>query len=74
LFSASLIAEVAPRLWQRSPEEATRRLEELRVLTRGALAEMRALLLELRPGALLDTPFGQLVRQLADATTSRARL
>ena len=74
LFSASLIAEVAPRLWQRSPEEATRRLEELRVLTRGALAEMRALLLELRPGALLDTPLSQLLRQLADATTSRARL
>jgi signal transduction histidine kinase len=74
LFSASLIAEVAPRLWQRDPDEASRRLEELRVLTRGALAEMRALLLELRPGALVETPIGQLVRQLSDAMTSRARL
>lgn len=74
LFSASLIAEVAPRLWQRSPEEASRRLEELRVLTRGALAEMRALLLELRPGALVETPISQLVRQLVVATTGRAQL
>jgi len=74
LFSASLIAEVAPRLWQRDPDEASRRLEELRVLTRGALAEMRALLLELRPGALVETPIGLLVRQLSDAMTGRARL
>jgi GAF domain-containing protein len=74
LFSASLIAEVTPRLWERSPAEGRRRLEELRVLTRGALAEMRALLLELRPGALVETPIGQLLRQLADATSSRARL
>jgi GAF domain-containing protein len=74
LFSASLIAEVAPRLWQRNPEEAMRRLEELRMLTRGALAEMRALLLELRPGALVEAPIGQLLRQLSDATSTRARL
>jgi signal transduction histidine kinase/putative methionine-R-sulfoxide reductase with GAF domain len=74
LFSASLIAEVAPRLWQRNPDEALRRLDELRMLTRGALAEMRALLLELRPGALVETPIGQLLRQLTDSTSTRARL
>ncbi|MBC8449200.1 MAG: GAF domain-containing protein, partial [Chloroflexi bacterium] len=54
LFSASLIAEVLPRIWERNPEEGRRRLEELRQLTRGALAEMRTLLLELRPSALVD--------------------
>ncbi|MCK4450594.1 MAG: PAS domain S-box protein, partial [Anaerolineae bacterium] len=54
LFSASLIAEVLPRLWERDPDEGWRRLEELRQLTRGALAEMRTLLLELRPSALVD--------------------
>ena len=37
-----------PRIWDRNPEEGHRRLEELRQLTRGALAEMRTLLLELR--------------------------
>src|SRR6185503_18470139 len=45
LFSATLTAEVLPRLWRESPDEAEEQLEELRQLTRGALAEMRALLL-----------------------------
>jgi GAF domain-containing protein len=74
LFSASLIAEVVPRLWERNPEEGRVRLEELRRLTRGALAEMRTLLLELRPAALVETPLGQLLRQLAEATASRTNL
>jgi signal transduction histidine kinase len=74
LFSASLIAEVVPRLWERDPEQAGQRLEELRRLTRGALAEMRTLLLELRPAALIETPFGQLLRQLAEAAASRTTL
>jgi GAF domain-containing protein len=74
LFSASLIAEVVPRLWDRDPAQARQRLEELRWLTRGALAEMRTLLLELRPAALVETPFTQLLRQLAEATASRTNV
>jgi len=74
LFSASLIAEVLPRIWERNPEEGQRRLEELRQLTRGALAEMRTLLLELRPAALTETNLGDLLRQLAEAITGRARV
>ena len=42
-------------------------LDELRRLSRGALAEMRTLLLELRPAALADTSLGDLLRQLAEA-------
>jgi signal transduction histidine kinase len=74
LFSASLIADVLPRLWERQPAEGRRRLEELRQLTRGALAEMRALLLELRPAALIEASLADLLRQLADAMTGRARI
>jgi nitrate/nitrite-specific signal transduction histidine kinase len=74
LFSASLIAEVLPRIWESKPEEARRRLEELRQLTRGALAEMRTLLFELRPAALVETPLGDLLRQLGEAVTGRARI
>ncbi len=74
LFSASLIAEVLPRLWDRKPEEGRRRLEELRQLTRGALAEMRTLLLELRPAALTEAPIDDLLRQLVEAFTGRTRL
>jgi len=74
LFSASLIAEVVPRLWERNHGEGERRLAELRQLTRGALAEMRTLLLELRPEALTDVPLGDLLRQLGDAFTGRSRI
>ncbi|MCJ7626352.1 MAG: PAS domain S-box protein, partial [Anaerolineaceae bacterium] len=44
LFSAGLIAEVLPRLWERDPDGARQSLEDLRRLTHGALAEMRELL------------------------------
>ncbi|MCP4517736.1 MAG: PAS domain S-box protein, partial [Delftia sp.] len=74
LFSASLIADVLPQIWERNPDEGQRRLEEIRQLTRGALAEMRALLLELRPTALAEADLGDLLRQLAEATTGRARV
>jgi len=32
LFSTSLIAEVLPRMWERHPDEARKRLEEIRQL------------------------------------------
>lgn len=44
LFSASLIADVLPVLLEQQPEEARDRLEELRRLNRGALAEMYLLI------------------------------
>jgi two-component system nitrate/nitrite sensor histidine kinase NarX len=71
LFSASLIAEVLPRLWERNPDEGRRSLEDLRRLTRGAMAEMRGLLAELRPLVLTDTELGDLLRQLGDALMGR---
>jgi signal transduction histidine kinase len=74
LFSASLIAEVLPRLVQRQPDESMRRLEELRQLTRGALAEMRTLLLELRPATLMEVSIEELLRQLTEAARGRARI
>jgi PAS domain S-box-containing protein len=74
LFSASLSAEVLPRLWERNQEEGRRCLEELHRLTRGALAEMRTLLIELRPSALTEIGLGDLLHQLAEASTNSMRL
>lgn len=74
LFSASLIAEVLPDVWEASEEAGRQRLEELRLLTRGALAEMRTLLVELRPSTLLQIPLPDLTRQLCESLTGRARL
>lgn len=70
LFSASLVAEVLPRLWERDRAEGERRLEQLRHLTRGALAEMRTLLLELRPAALVEADLADVLRQLAESTAT----
>ena len=74
LFSAGLVAEVLPSIWDSDPEEALESLAELRRLTRGALAEFRTMLLELRPTAVIKTPLGQLMAQLTEAVTSRTQL
>ena len=57
-----------------NPDEGKRRLEELRQLTRGALAEMRTLLIELRPNSLVQIPLNELIRQLCESLISRAKL
>jgi PAS domain S-box-containing protein len=74
LWTASLIAEVLPTLWQQDQDEALQSLEKLRRLTQGALAEMRTLLLELRPAALVEAKIGSLMNQLAQATMSRKKV
>ena len=74
LFSASLIAEVLPRIYERDPQQGRERLEELRQLTRGALAEMRTLLLELRPSALAEANLPDLLQQLGEAVGGRSRI
>jgi len=74
LFSASLIADVLPRIWERNPELGQEKLAELKGLTRGALAEMRTLLLELRPATLTESSLGELLHQLAAAGTGRTGL
>jgi ligand-binding sensor domain-containing protein/signal transduction histidine kinase len=74
LFATSLIAEVLPRLWERNPQAAMLKVAEIRELTRGALAEMRTLLMELRPTALEDVPLTDLLQQLSEAFTGRARV
>jgi PAS domain S-box-containing protein len=74
LFSAGLIAEVLPRLWDRDQEQARSSLEDLRMLTRGAMAEMRALLAELRPSTLTDAELGDLLHLLGNAFTGRTNI
>lgn len=74
LFSANLIADVLPRIWERNPNEGLQNLEELRQLTRGALAEMRTLLLEMRPESLERMDLKALLTQLAEAFIGRVRV
>ena len=74
LFSAGLIADVLPRLWDRDQELARKSLDDLRRLTRAAQAEMRALLAELRPSALTDTDLGDLLHLLGHALSGRLNI
>jgi nitrate/nitrite-specific signal transduction histidine kinase len=74
LFSANLIADVIPRIWKRDPEEGMKNLEELSQLTRGALAEMRTMLLEMRPETLERVDIKSLLSQLSDAFVGRVRV
>ncbi len=72
LFSATLIADAVPGSWEKDPEEGRKLLRELRQLSRGALAEMRTLLLELRPATLTDSDLAALIRQLGEVAAGRA--
>lgn len=74
LFSAGLIADVLPRLWDRDQDQARSSLDDLRRLTRAAQAEMRALLAELRPSALTDTDLGDLLHLLGNALSGRINI
>jgi signal transduction histidine kinase len=74
LFSASVIAEMLPQMASRNPDCMQASLNELHQLTRGALAEMRSLLVELRP---TESPKFDLVaklQNLADTAMHRAKL
>ncbi len=71
LFSASLIAETLPSLLEDDPREGRELLQELRQLTRGALAEMRTLLMELRPAVMVDAKLTDLLRQLVEAVAGK---
>jgi PAS domain S-box-containing protein len=74
LFSASLISDVLPRVWQQNPDEGMQNLAKLRRLTREALLEMRMLLLEMRPDNLIEKDLAELLVQLSGAITTRSGL
>jgi two-component system nitrate/nitrite sensor histidine kinase NarX len=71
LFSASLIAETLSPTWESDPTEGRQLLKDLRQLTRGALAEMRTLLMELRPATLEEAILSDLLNQLSEAFVGR---
>ena len=64
LYTISLIAETLPAVWQSHHAEALESTETLRLLAQNALAEMRTLLLELRPGEQADRNLDDRLRQL----------
>jgi signal transduction histidine kinase len=71
LFSLNIIAGSLGRLWRTDPEAAERSTDEVRRFARGALAEMRVLLRELRPHSIAETGLDTLVSQLSDGLGAR---
>jgi PAS domain S-box-containing protein len=74
IYAATLIAEALPETWARNPAEGQRNLVKLRQLVRGALAEMRTLLFELRPWTLETVGLSRLLEYLGNALTGRTRV
>jgi PAS domain S-box-containing protein len=74
LFSAGLIADVLPHLMEKNPEEAKRQLENVRRLMLGAQADMRLLMTELRPNAIIDTSLEDLFGHLRNSLIGRINI
>jgi signal transduction histidine kinase len=74
LFTASVMAEATPRIWDKDQNIARQNMEKLSALIRGALAEMRSLLYELRSSGSPDQTLDQLLNTLAEATRGRSNL
>lgn len=74
LFLINNIAGFLPDLLERYPSKVLSQLALLQRLSQGALAEMRGLLLELRPETLLKHPLGSLLKQLGKAAMTRGNL
>lgn len=74
IFSMTLTTRTAELLLERDPAQAKVKLGELRELQRDALAEMRALIFELRPGSLEEDGLVAALRRHAAAVQGRTGL
>lgn len=74
LFAATTIADALPVLWERNPERAMVQLEHMVSLSRAAMAEIRTLLLELRPESIVRTSLPNLLSQLVTAMRGQRQL
>ena len=68
-----MIANATQRRWAEGRTLEQYDLELLPVLIRGASAEMRTLLLELRPDAIKNQTLGKLLELLAEAARARTQ-
>ena len=72
IFSASILSETLPHSMDSNPAKAHQQIEELQRLTHGALAELRSLLVELRPEGLVRADLADLLGQLCRGIGGRS--
>ena len=73
LFSANLIADTVPDLWQKYPARAQDAVHQIRQLNKNALLEMQNLLMQLRPEGLAQHTFGHMLQKLANSFSTQHR-
>lgn len=73
LFSASMIADSLGRMAD-SDSKVSEGIHKLKELNRGALAEMRSLLLELRPQSIINTDLAVLIKNLTGSLSGRSAI
>jgi signal transduction histidine kinase len=71
LFSVTLLSEAALNLLERDPAKARERVERANELAQGALAEMRALIFQLRPMTLQEEGLLSALKKHLNAVHSR---
>ncbi|MDX2078392.1 MAG: histidine kinase [bacterium] len=74
LFAIAMTTQAIFKQWKQDAYSVGESLGELQDLTQGALAEIRTLLLELRPSALLEADLADLLRQLCATIKGRSRV
>jgi signal transduction histidine kinase len=72
LFTASVLAEATPHIWERDQDIARQNMVKLNRLIRGALAEMRSMLIELRMGTLHHQTLENLLLALVEGGRARS--
>jgi PAS domain S-box-containing protein len=74
LFTSTIVSEALLQSKEKKSARLTEQLEYLRRLNRGAQAEMRALLLELRPAHLTDVDLPKQIRGLVESVRGRKEI
>jgi len=69
LFAAGTLADLLPRAIEKKPEKIPEYATHIQQLIHGATAEMRLVLLELYPDALINTDLGVIIKHLCEAFT-----
>jgi PAS domain S-box-containing protein len=74
LFTTNVIAGTLPKLFKANADRGYEQLAEINELTRGAMAEMRTLLFELRPENVVKMNLGDLLQQLGNVAQARQKI
>ncbi|MCW1970469.1 MAG: sensor histidine kinase [Anaerolineae bacterium] len=74
LYTANLMAETLPTVWEQDASKGLQQLNDIQRMVKLALAEMRSLLVELRPVVLVESSLNDLLSQLANVVSYRSKI